>query len=161
MSGIVFLMTSVFLAGHVMAQADDCTLSRDALVPLLSGKSKKNIQGRHLTESLLLADGVKVTYRVGGCAHYAYSFTYENMQPPPAMEKKALLDASVSLLQKTPIMKTVNAVNVKVLLQALERARASGEQLEKGVLTLPCGDANCTVDVSAPGKLTIEQDFPL
>lgn len=172
---IIFVILLSMFSPLAFAQAgnDDCTLSLDALEPLLDAKapsvkkllfSKKDLKHRRLTESLLLADGATVTYSVGGCAHYSYDLRYDTTESVPAKEREAM-DAALRLLKQTPVIKKKEGIHplLAVLIDALERAisfKGSQNKFENGILLLNCGDANCEIEVKGK-SLTVKYDFAL
>ncbi|EKD41923.1 MAG: hypothetical protein ACD_73C00440G0003 [uncultured bacterium] len=163
---LVFLLFQFLIPCLAVGEEENCVLDKEtAINALLNPKDpnikevfppKKYLDGRRLTESLLMKDGTKIIYDVGGCAHYSYSFTYENIKDISAMDNKNILKLALSLLRKTPSLKEIN-----VLPYTLEQAQTKEIKLTNNTLDLPCGDAVCSVEIKGPHSLTISYDFPL
>src|SRR3990167_4963416 len=125
---VVALLFFYLLTSPVRAEDPDCILPKEtAVTPLLDSKNlkvkeafppKKYLEGKRLTESLLMKDSTKIIYDVGGCVHYSFSFTYENVKGLSPTDKKSVLEKALGLLQKTPILKGSNAPNKNILEQA-------------------------------------------
>ncbi|MBI2336837.1 MAG: hypothetical protein HYU97_08780 [Deltaproteobacteria bacterium] len=168
---VVALLCFYLLTSPVRAEDSGCILPKEtAVIPLLDAKSlevkevfppKKYLEGKRLTESLLMKDGTKIIYEVGGCAHYSFSFTYENIKGLFPTNKKTVLEKALGLLQKTPILKGSNAPNKNILERALIRAQTSDHKIENKILSLPCGDAICALEIKEPSALIISYDFAL
>lgn len=153
---ITLLIAITCLSLNTFSQ-EECTLNSEAIKGNLSGA--KTVREKHgVTETLTLKNGVKITYQMGGCAHYAYSFTYENFGAEKLTEKKAILLLAEKLLRATPVKDTSQSER---FFQSMKEAGNSKDKSESGILNLPCGDANCSIDVSEKGKLRIGYDFAL
>lgn len=160
-------LITIFLVSFVTHgfAADDCTLDIDAIKGVLDRSSKDiktfhpgKIHDRSFSESMLMKKGWKVTYETGGCAHIGLSFTYEDFALKPLIEKSVIIETATKLLNETP---TLNATNLSILKNALIEAKTSNDKLVDKQLRLPCGDANCAVEISEKNKLKISYDFAL
>lgn len=143
---------------------DECTLSKEAIKPAIRKADVKNYEkafekdGRFLTEKAVLPSGISVTRTVGGCAHYAYSFTFENI---PDSVKEAAANRFVlarNLLAQVPL---VNDEYDPLLDTMKQEPPAAAISSELGDTTeFACGDANCSIEATSSG-LTVGYDFAL
>lgn len=152
---ITLLIALTLINFNSFAQ-DDCTLNPEAIKSVLKG-AKVEKQKHSLKEWMKLKD-FKVTYETGGCAHYAFSFTYEDFGKVSLNDKKSAVDHALKFLNATPVS---NADNRDRMIRVLKEALASKNKLEDKRLSLPCGDANCELDLSETGKLRVGYDFAL
>lgn len=152
---ITLLIALAIINFNSFAQ-DDCTLNPEAIKSVLKG-AKVERQKHGLKEWLKLKD-FKVTYETGGCAHYAYSFTYEAFGKVSLTDKKTAIDTALKFLNSTPVTNTNNRDR---LIGVLKEAAISKNVLEDKRLSLPCGDAHCDLDLSEQGKLRVGYDFAL
>ena len=159
---ILLLSVLIFLSLPLYAE-DDCSLNPDAIKGALNQKAVKNYkvvkkEKRDLIESATLKSGVKVTHEIGGCAHIGSSFIYEKFGKLNLMDKKAVLDMAEKLMKRTPVN---GSLSHKILLEGITGARTTKEIYQGKQITLPCGDANCEVNVAERGKLRVSYDFAL
>lgn len=167
---IILVVGLVCWAPLAQAEDMDCILQQqDAVVGLLNQKNsnvsktlpaKKYLEGRRLTESLVMKDDTQITYDVGGCAHYSFSFTYENLKNL-ATDKQGLLTRALLLLQQTPVLEGPNAKNIEILKRAIQREQSGTQKIEKDSLKLTCGDAICVLEIKGKTSLKISYDFAL
>ncbi|MFL5783820.1 MAG: hypothetical protein ACJ76H_04360 [Bacteriovoracaceae bacterium] len=153
----------LILVSFPLYAADDCSLNPEAIKGALNQKAVKSYKvmkkdKRDLIESAILKNGVKVTHEIGGCAHIGSSFTYEKFGKLNLTDKKAVLDMAEKLLKSTPVN---GSVSHKILLEGITGARTTKEIYQGKLITLPCGDANCEVNVAETGKLRVSYDFAL
>jgi len=151
----------------IYAAEEDCTLSSDALEEALDPKAsnvKKILptkkEDRHLKQTVVFSNDVKLTYQVGGCEHYAYTLTYENVEKPKAKNLKSYTQLALDLIKQT---KFKAGKEEKVLTKSLEKGlQKSGAA--KWPLDLGCQDAICQIEVKPQGdKITVvlSYDFAL
>jgi len=144
----------------------DCVLNPASIVPVLDAQapglqsySGGKRDGTTLVESALLSGGTHVTFEIGGCAHLGYSFTYEGGAMPAPSEKAGWIGLAQQRLAATPVRQ--GSRQKQELLEALEKAKSASDKFENGRLSLPCGDATCTLEVSGEGRLKLGYDFAL
>ncbi len=133
--------------------------------PIFKQESKKLAKsfpskvGKYFFEDKVeLKDGTEVTYSVGGCAHYGYSFLFKGKKISRAKDAEKL--ARVESLLKSLELNGEDERNS--LLGALAKAKkAPLSQQIPGVFMLPCGDANCEIVDKGDGELKIIYDFAL
>lgn len=135
---------------------EDCTLNPEAIKSVLKG-ARVERQKHGLKEWLKLKD-FKVTYEMGGCAHYAYSFTYEDFAKTDLTESDNVLKLAEKMLKATPV---TDSGNSERFLRSILEAQKSKAKMENKILALPCGDAFCEINHSEKGKLKISYDFAL
>lgn len=152
---ITLLIALILINLNAFGQ-EDCTLNPEAIKSVLRG-AKVEKQKHGLKEWLKLKD-FKVTYETGGCAHYAYSFTFEDFGKITLNEKKSAVDLALKFLNATPVS---NVDNRDRMIRVLKEAATSKNALEDKRLSLPCGDAHCELDLSDAGKLRVGYDFAL
>ncbi|MES2526475.1 MAG: hypothetical protein V4598_05285 [Bdellovibrionota bacterium] len=146
----------LLLSFHSSAQ-EDCSLNPEAIKGVLKGAQTKR-EKHGVTETLTLKNGVKITYQMGGCAHYAYSFMFENFGKEKLTDRTVILALAAKLLNDTPVIETANRDR---LLNSIKEAGQTKEKLEDHELQIPCGDANCAIDLREEGKLKVGYDFAL
>jgi hypothetical protein len=120
-----------------------------ALSPVERDEGKKVLR-----QSAKLLSGEKVEFAGGGCAHFAYSFTYSGIRRGPNSLKTAL-----GLLQKTPL-NSDRMDYAKVLIDALREAEKNPRKSGSSWI-LPCGDARCALENLGHGRLRVSYDFAL
>jgi hypothetical protein len=144
--------------------ADDCALDLAALesklihdAPGVKSVAAPRVENRHLTETVRLADGVTVTFSIGGCAHFAYLFDYDL---PSALSGSVAdrLEATAKLLERTPARDGM-AVDLAKKVRA-KLAAGVGAEPSDGPWSLDCGDAVCEVALK-PSGVQVGYDFPL
>ncbi len=113
----------------------------------------------HFQDEALLKDGTKVTYVVGGCAHYDYGFTFQGPKIAKVADNQKIARAE-KLLKNLELLENGEQSQ---LLGALKDAKAQkpanlDPQTE---INLPCGDANCTLQDQGDQKVSISYDFAL
>src|SRR5688572_13613820 len=163
MKKIIFAI-AVFAAGIMPAHAeDDCILNLEALQPVMRADLQDhavdlNREERTLTETATLDDGTKVTYTVGGCAHFAFSYTFENM--PGGMPSSG--DPIALLLELFATLPFRDNFDADILVNALKEKQDSGNAAfdETGKTDLPCGDAVCVLTLKH-AAVTVSYDFAL
>jgi hypothetical protein len=106
-----------------------------------------------------LKDGTKVTFSVGGCAHYGYFFQFQG-EKISEQKKSGILQRAESLLKSLEVTKNDER---KQLLEAITIARKLKKptELSEGLYQLPCGDANCLVEDQGKQNVKISYDFAL
>jgi hypothetical protein len=109
-----------------------------------------------VTEEIELADGTRIAFTVGGCAHYAWSLVFHVRVTDP--ERR--LDAAEALLRRTPMG---DPLAVDMADRIKNRSRRAPRN-PAGPWDIDCGDANCSVDATDDGttlRLEVGYDFPL
>jgi hypothetical protein len=145
---------------------DDCILDADAIKGALDASKVAGYQVERGARSLVeraVVEGRGVSYRVGGCAHFAYSFTFELGGEPVWLREHAR-----ARLTAVPVVADERD-GVELLLRALEALKADVrvDPNSPPALSLPlrCGDATCSLEVvaakGAPNQLAVTYDFPL
>ncbi len=146
----------LLISFHSSAQ-EDCTLNPEAIKGVLKGGESKR-EKHSVTETLTLKSGVKITYMAGGCAHYAYSFMFENFGKAKLSDRGVILALSAKLLNETPVTERRNR---DLLLNSIKEAGNTKDKISDQELRLPCGDANCAIDLREAGKIKVGYDFAL
>ena len=164
--GIWFLILLCLRATPVKAD-EECALGMQAIKPAMTVnedlKQSHNItfdeQSRHLTEKLILTNGLKITYTVGGCTHYDYEYTFENI-PKELFNGENGYDFAISLLKQIPGFESGTAQD---LIHYLEKSR--NIKMEKGFdegAGFPCGETDCYLFAYNPdGSLKVGYNYPL
>lgn len=150
------LIFALLLISFNASAQDDCTLSPEAIKSVLKG-GKVERQKHGLKEWLKLKD-FKVTYEMGGCAHYAYSFTFEDFGKADLLSADNILKLSEKMLKETPV---TSSENLDRFLRSIKEAQSAKTKMNNQVLPLPCGDAFCEINLSEKSKLKISYDFAL
>jgi hypothetical protein len=104
-----------------------------------------------------LKNGVMVTYKTGGCAHYAFSFVFTG-------QKLAVLKGEERMTRALILLKNLNLKDEhekEIMLKALQEAQSSKVADKKGSYNWSCGDAQCSVVDEGKHKVEIGYDFPL
>lgn len=142
-----------------LAQEDECLLNLDALTSVMKNStSNLDREARELTETLSLEDGTKVTYTAGGCAHYGFSFTFENIPGGVTTEPDDPFAYALELLDRAPLKDTANT---KILQRSLKEQQEKGyAAFENNKTEFSCGDAFCSLEL-APEHVTIGYDFAM
>jgi hypothetical protein len=117
---------------------------------------------RRLSESIRMADGTVVSFEIGGCAHFGFSYSYPGVEMADAEFAPAAALAA-QLLGRTPVREG-SASYVQVLIGALDSPHET--PAGPGQTFLGCGDAVCSLTVTRDEKrttvtLTVAYDFPL
>lgn len=166
-----FLSVAVLSLVIGNAYAASCSLSPEAakgainkksgtIVKFSSKKKSDNRKGHFITEKATMGDGWKVTYTAGGCEHIAQSYTFEKLpEEVDTDEKDKVLAFAAEMLGYVPVV--AGDTSKETLLKAIEDAKSSDADIQDGILILPCGDANCSIDASYEDKFTIQYDFAL
>lgn len=137
-------------------------MSLEALKPVMSEdggfaqgthKIVKDESKRSLTETATLKSGVEVTYTVGGCAHYAFSYVFKGFEAG----KTDPLELASSLLKQVPLEDASEMATVLHILKTAQESNVPPEELKSG---FACGDAWCLLKLEA-GTLVFAYDFPL
>jgi hypothetical protein len=148
---------------------DDCTLQLEAITSKL-GHAAPGVRtleaparvDRKLTEAIELADGTRVDFSLGGCAHYAWELIYLIPASAVGVAADQRLDYVAALLERTPI-----ADGLAVQMAQWIRGRPRPVTDPAGPWSIPCGDAVCEVEVkTAIGarthlRIKVRYDFPL
>ncbi len=151
------------------AQADDgCIFNFDGFRSPLDGQHYtvkraspvvRDEVKKVLRQDVTLDNGVKVEFSGGGCAHVGYSFTYSGFnQKPKNLDELVYL--SLSLMVETPTVQTDHLKDGWMRNLTISR-RSKIVESSKGVYDVPCGDANCSLDTSVRGKISVTYDFAL
>jgi hypothetical protein len=145
--------------------ADDCALDLASIesklihdAPGVKTVAAPRVENRHLSESVRLADGVTVTFSIGGCAHFAYQFDYELPSGAPGGSVAERLEAIAKLLERTPARDDMAADLARKVRAKL--AAGVGAEPSDGPWPLDCGDAVCAVELK-PSGVRVGYDFPL
>jgi hypothetical protein len=147
----------------------DCTLERGAIAGQLRHgdagvttvvKPTFDAADRHLTEAVELADGTRVTFHIGGCAHYAWELTFEVPASAVGTDAERRLDAADALLRRAPMS---DSLAVDMADKVRTRSRRTPRPAA-GPWPIECGDASCAVDAVVEGstlRIAVSYDFPL
>ena len=127
------------------------------------------ISGKLLSEGLVFPDGMKVTYVVGGCAHYSYSFKYVGVRDKhDATDTRHYMKTASDLLARTPVQegKTAASILADLLDTCLGHWDTCAEKAGAQDYVLRCSpDIICDVTVkrtdASTVTLTASYDFPL
>lgn len=145
---------------------EGCSFNFSKFKSPLDSKSKKlkNIEGekKYTTEKILsqvayLKTGEKVVFTGGGCAHFAYSFTYSKLKFE-SNRPEVYFQKAIELLGKTPV--TNESKNI--LIAALkETQKTKIQENPERNYKLVCGDSNCSLNSNGKDSLQISYDFAL
>lgn len=154
----------------LLQEGDNCTFDFQNAKSALDNNSDaflsiknpvRNNEKRVLTQKAVLKNGkVKVEFLTGGCAHYGYHFKFSNLKQKSFTADQAFRKV-IELLKATPATVEGQALT-KTLIEALELAamnkilRPPNENYD-----IPCGEANCSLDVKTKGELKASYDFAL
>ena len=153
---------------NVMAAdaADDCAFNFKDFHSMLDKKAKykkyapevKDNDKKIVTQEVRLMTGEEVIFEGGGCSHMNYSFAYGRLKQTKMIEIKQYIQYAIELLEKTPTAKE----NKRILIAALKNKKiGKDERNESGIYDLPCGDAQCELDLSQPKSLKVSYSFAL
>lgn len=161
--GIVFLSGCGFGMSALAADGwveSDCALSRDALVPLLDQKAPSvsktiasgvDLKSREFHQTLILVSGDRLTYTVGGCAHYGFSLQYDVAMPISSQFPQSA-NQVLSLLKRTPVIKKPGTFNpLSSFMRILETAKASDLHVGGEPFEFACGDSQysqCSIELT-------------
>lgn len=157
------LFALLILTAPAYAQ-EDCILTAAALNPVLredaqNHKMDLNKQDLSILETAELQDGTKITYAAGGCAHYAFSYTFENIPGGVPVEPDDPFAYALSLLAKIPFREGED--ESRILEASLKEQQEKGiAAFENDIAQFSCGDAFCSLEF-APDHVTIGYDFAL
>jgi hypothetical protein len=112
------LMMCVALASPARAEEpaavnpNECALSLDAIKPVMtvppdlkpSYTAALDPKTRLVRESVTLDNGMKISYSVGGCEHYAFSYIFENIPMSLTLGREPF-ELAVELLRQVPGLK--------------------------------------------------------
>lgn len=159
MKHIWLLIPVLFLASPALAQEDECLLQLDSLTPVMENStSNLDKEALSLTETTQLEDGTKITYTAGGCAHYAFDFTFENIPGGVPAEPDDPFAYALALLDRAPLKDTAIA---EILQRSLKEQQEKGfAAFENNKTEFSCGDAFCALEL-APEHVTIGYDFAM
>ncbi len=149
---VLFILPFSALADAPEGEGSDCTLQSEAIKSQIDFKSpdiKTTLPAKreqqHLEEAVVLKNGMTFTYDVGGCAHYAFNFRWDNV--PVDMEPDQFALAK-KLLRSAPLREKDQGSPYIVMLEALQKAVIPNE--------LPCGtDAYCHLIVNKKPNNTL------
>ena len=174
MKGTHFFLTVLFyslILPNLNAEDEGCHLSEDALVGIFDLSSKNisshkplGIDNRHFQEIVTLKSGLVIEYDVGGCAHYAYSYTFKNSGFKPSGDQTKDFEYVVNLIRQIPVTKE-NSDYIQILIGIVEKGKKSDwSKQAKGSndYNLDCGgDAYCELNYDEPNEIYLSYDFPL
>lgn len=146
---------------------DQCSFQFEEFHSPLEAKSKNfktiNTEKRDdaqktVQQSAVLSSGEYLHFSGGGCAHFAFSFTYSKLQINKKLNALQFIHLSISLLKKTAADKSIK----NILTEALTKAKRQKFSSTNDELLLSCGDAVCKMSFSNAHKLvTLSYDFAL
>lgn len=122
------------------------------------------VEAPYLEEEVTLADGLKITYAVGGCAHYGFTFTFENIPggaPEFPIDPFGLANA---LLRRVPMTEKPIPEAMQEEMWAMEAKEKDGEPAkfdESGYTEFNCGDALCSLVLKDSRKVEVTYSFAL
>lgn len=160
---ILILLALLTLTVPAMAEDDDCTLSLDALTPVMKTEAKNHSfkldqEAQQLTETAELQDGTKITYEAGGCAHYSFTFRFDNIPGGVPAEPEDPFALALILMESIPAK---DKDNIELMQRVMTEQQASGfAAFENNVAEFSCGDAFCSLEL-APDHVTVGYDFAL
>lgn len=160
------------LAGVAARADDDCTLSANALVGALNLGSPQFQKGefalveRVYTETVTFKDGVRLTYTVSGCEHYAFSYTFENLPKGDIKDARGAMLELVKRLNRLPLKGETDVTSLSVVVRALQKAAPHAVNVPVVVdeYSLLSGDANSAftgAEVDGKLNLKVSYDFAL
>ncbi len=105
-------------------------LELDALKPVMRDEGKAHSfnlkkEERALNETTTLDDGLEITYNVGGCFHYSFTYHFENVPGGVPKEPEDPFALALSLLDRVPLLSQEEQGIVVI-------RRAFKEKLESG-----------------------------
>lgn len=145
------------------AAETECILGREAITPVMkippelaaSYSTAMDEESRHLTESVTLPDGMKISYSVGGCVHYGFSYVFENI-PAELLEKYQSYELAVALLRRVPGFEKGEENFYTAIFE--EEGKKQSSRDEGGGFA--CGDAWCVLRQEG-NRAELAYDFPL
>ena len=167
---LISLCYSAYLSTLNAADDMECALAMDALVGEFDKKSERvasyksnGIDNRHYSELVTLKNGLSIEYSVGGCAHYAFSYTFRNSGFSASGDWKKDFAFIISLLQQAP-EKNGDPPLSSVLIDLMNK-EINSDKFDKSAgkdhYNINCGDAFCSVDYSDPNNIIVDYDFAL
>lgn len=159
MKACVLLSVAAVCLVPVSAQAQgECILNRSEIIPVMQPaphiRSSYSAEWDHkhqiLTETLTLENGLKITYSVGGCVHYGFLYTFEDI-PEEIVEQESSYELTIALLRLVPGFTVGSNNDFAHLFRHLK-----GETYE----SFSCGDAWCSFK-RENSRVQIGYDFPL
>lgn len=169
---ILAFIASIFFSLTAAAEDTDenCTYDFNAAKPALVKKTKqfasvkkaqRDEKEKLLTQSAVFKkSGVKLEFTIGGCTNYSYSFSYSNLKQKDFTADQAFKKA-IDLLKKTPTT-TDGKTLAANLIEALESAAMNKiYRPPNSSYDFSCTDAQCSLDASKPGQLTVSYSSSL
>lgn len=122
---------------------------------------KKDDKKKILTQTVTTAKGTTITYTKGGCAHYAFSFLIR----PKKLQNKKPERLFIQTLRELRAIPATDRSEINILNEALDRTNWKTIKLTDGEYKLPCGDANCSLEVikekGVERDIKVSYDFAL
>lgn len=157
-----------FFISRAVAGNDMCPTNFPSLSSILDGTSKilkdvspesRDEQKREITQSAVLkSKDVTVTFKISGCSHVSYSFTFDGVKPK-GRGSFAIFSAAESLMESTPVLKGDKRKDA--LIDALEKGKVAGlKRKDAKTFPLPCGEARCELNAQDDGKIILSYDRP-
>jgi hypothetical protein len=150
-------------AGPVHAEEEECTLQFEALKPVMRPDAKNHTinlvkEQRQLYETAMLEDGTTVSYSVGGCVHYSFTYRFENIPGGVPKEPEDPFALPLALLDATPLRDDAE----RILQDRMREKQKTGFAAfdETNTTDLPCGDALCTLTLE-PDAVVMVYDFAI
>ncbi|AUN97182.1 hypothetical protein DOM21_15755 [Bacteriovorax stolpii] len=121
----------------------------------------KDQKNKILTQTITTPKGTVITYKKGGCAHYAFSFLIR----PRKLNAKKPERIFIQALRELRAIPAVDKTEINILNEALDRTKWKSIKFENGQYNLSCGDATCalkTIKVKGvESDIEISYDFAL
>ncbi len=168
----IFLVLNLLLLNLAVAQnecaADISQYTQEGLkkrVSLFKEKSNKiekafpsQVANYHFEDKVLLKNGIEVTFSIGGCAHYGYTFIFKGKEITKVKNNEMLKRAerllrNLELNQNSEKDELLNAIAEAIKLKTVEE--------QKGMIKLPCGEAYCLLQDHGNQEIKIGYDFQL
>jgi len=159
--------TSQETEGDCARQVSEFTPILDPAAKIVKQAFESKINGTEVTESVLLKNGVKVSYVEDGCNDLIYTFIYENVKYPQPRTMKNRLILTQTLMENTPMLKTRYS-RLESFRVAIKKAlQEPMEEDESGPYSIPCEEVgeSCTLDVKdGPNDnvtVSLQDDFSM
>ena len=161
--GLLFLLLLFCVAPAIASDDDECILQIEALTPVMREDAKNHVvnidkESRSISEWAELDDGIKVVYEAGGCAHYAFSYHFENLPGDIDQMPDDPFAVALELLAKVPSKDTSN---LEIIQRSLKEQQEKGyAAFENDRAEFSCGDAFCSLELKID-SVTVGYDFAL
>lgn len=165
---VIFAAVFTVLSSVSFARDQDCILQLEGLQAAFDTSIEGvtvihppilNKEEGHLSEIIETENGQRISFQTGGCAHYGFSLTYQDIGVFYGESPAELIAKAEALLKATPLNKSFSP-NIESILQSFRAAEEKKIHFSEGNFVYACGDATCAIEVK-DHILTIGYDFPL